>query len=227
MPAKPGKERSLLQRFLSVYDHDTWADAHCDWIDEREDGAVELVATRKSDGTTLAIEHTVIQPYPREKEDFARFNRAVMHDASDLSLVARSQLRCTLTDGRTVELQVRCHASDADRGQTVIRRYGPFDLPATVRTAVENKLPKLLATKADRHLLMLERDQWHVDHTAITSELKRLRGDFPNLVLLDEVWIAETHENGRIVLFDPVRQNGEYDPVFTFVGDELLSRHDR
>lgn len=98
MPAKSGKERPLLQRFLSVYDRDTWADAHCDWVDEREDGAVELVATRKSDGTTLAIEHTVIQPYPREKEDFARFNRAVMHDASDPSLVVRGTILFVTTD---------------------------------------------------------------------------------------------------------------------------------
>ena len=46
-----------------------------DWVDEHENGAVELIA-RKSDGTTLAIEHTLIQPYPLEKEDFARFDRA-------------------------------------------------------------------------------------------------------------------------------------------------------
>lgn len=69
MPATPGKERPLLERFLSVYENDTWADSRRDWVDEREDGAVELIATRKGDSATLAIEHTVIQPYPREKED--------------------------------------------------------------------------------------------------------------------------------------------------------------
>ena len=57
MPAKPGKEQPLLKRFISVYEKLTWAEADCDWVDEREDGAVELIA-RRSDGATLAIEHT-------------------------------------------------------------------------------------------------------------------------------------------------------------------------
>jgi hypothetical protein len=267
MPAKPGKERSLLERFISVYENDSWANADCDWIDERQDGAVELIATRKSDRTTLAIEHTVIQPYGREKEDFARFDRAFTPGAADGSLdvpgailyidlpagtlrpgddwntiadsvrecirakkqtlpEGYSRLQCPLTDGRTAELQVLRQSTPGDKGQTIIRRYGPFDLASTVRTALEKKLPKLLATKTNKHLLMLERDQWHVNHTAIRAELERFRGPFP-LLASAEIWIAETHENRRIVLFDPVLPGRAYDPVFTFVGDVLLSRHDR
>ena len=74
MPAKPGKEQLLLKRFISAYEEGTWAEADCDWVDEREDGAVELIAKRSKGSSiglstpilssTLAIEHTLIQPYP-------------------------------------------------------------------------------------------------------------------------------------------------------------------
>src|SRR4051812_36198886 len=85
MPAKLGKEQALLRRFISVYDRNAWRDAHLDWLDERLDGAVELLAT-KADGSTLAIEHTIIQPHPSEKEDFARFVRAFGNADSDSTL---------------------------------------------------------------------------------------------------------------------------------------------
>ena len=84
MPAKPGKEQLLLKRFISAYEERTWAEADCDWVDEREDGAVELIAKR-SNGSTLAIEHTLIQPYPHEKEDFTR-ERAFLSGGRDRSL---------------------------------------------------------------------------------------------------------------------------------------------
>lgn len=267
MPAKCGKERPLLERFISVYQNDTWAEADLDWVDEREDGAVELLATRGSDGATLAIEHTLIQPYPREKEDFARFQRVFLHSGRDVSLEipeavlyvnvpggtlqpgddwdavaeavydcirrskqtlpeGRSDLSCFIAGGKTIILQIRLQPIPGHDGQTIIRRYGPFDLSATIRTALGNKLPKLVATKADKRILMLERDQWHVDHTAIAAELECLRGDFPLLASVDEIWIAESHDNGHIILFDPVRPDLRYDPVYTFSGERLLSRRD-
>src|SRR5436190_19906602 len=86
MPAKPGKEHYLITRFLRAYEQGDWADAEFDWVDEHQDGAVELVARRPSDGVTLAIEHTVIQPRPEEKEDFAMFSRSFPADISDPSL---------------------------------------------------------------------------------------------------------------------------------------------
>lgn len=70
-----------------MYERDAWRAAELDWVDERIDGAVELVATRMSDGATLAIEHTVIQPNPNEKEDFAKFAKAFLPGESDPSLV--------------------------------------------------------------------------------------------------------------------------------------------
>ena len=73
---------------------------------------------------------------------------------------------------------------------------------------------------------MLERDQWHVDHAAIAAELECLRCDFPLLASVDEIWIAETHDNRHIVLFDLVRPNRRYAPVYTFAGERLLGRRD-
>ena len=78
------------------------------------------------------------------------------------------------------------------------------------------------ATEADKRILMLERDQWHVDHAAIAAELECLRDDFPKLALVDEIWIAETHHNRHLVFFDPVRPDRSYAPVSAFDGDERL-----
>ena len=134
-------------------------------------------------------------------------------------------MTCSIVGGKTITLQIRLVRSPGHDGQTIIRRYGPFDLASTVQTALENKLPELVATKADKRILILERDQWHVDHAAIGAELKRLRGDFSHLALI-EIWIAETHADGHFVLFDPVRADGSYDPMYTFAGEQLLSRRD-
>ena len=262
MPAKPGKEQPLLKRFISVYEKSTWAEAHCDWIDEREDGTVDLIATR-SNGATLAIEHTLIQPYPHEKEDFVRFDHAFLRGSRDRSLeipetvlyvnvpdgtlqlgndwgtiaeavldcIRRSKptlregcsdLDCSIVGDKTITLQIRLLRTPGHDGKTIIRRYGPFNLSSTIRTALDNKLPKLVATEADKRILMLERDQWYVDHAAIAAELDCLRGDFSKLASVDEIWIAETYDDRHIVLFDPVRPDRSYAPEFAFVGDAQL-----
>ncbi|HKW00003.1 MAG TPA: hypothetical protein VJN96_09260 [Vicinamibacterales bacterium] len=263
MPSTPGKERSLLRRFLTAYDHGDWDDPNPDWVDERMDGAVEVVARRKSDGATLAIEHTIIQPRPQEKEDFARFSRAfdldrrdpslerpesyiyvdvpfgALQKGEDWSILAHdvcecirrnkesipegwSQLPCATTVGKDITLRVRLvHDAGSKESRTLIRRYGSFDLASTVRTALSNKLPKLVATAASRRLLMFERDQWHVDHVSIATEIEEQRASFPQLSLVDEIWIAETHENQFYVLFEPLLPGRPYSPMYTFHGDVL------
>ncbi|MCC7155838.1 MAG: hypothetical protein IT161_14780 [Bryobacterales bacterium] len=72
------REDPFIKQFLSAYEHGTWADADVlkpDAID-RTNPAVDQIATRKRDGRTLAIEHTIIEPFVQEKEDFASFSRA-------------------------------------------------------------------------------------------------------------------------------------------------------
>ncbi len=69
----------------------------------REDGTVELLATRRSDGAALAIEHTVIQPYSREKEDFPRFNRAFLRGGRGPSLEISGAVLYVDVPGRTLQ----------------------------------------------------------------------------------------------------------------------------
>ena len=76
MPVKSEpRERPIIKMLLSACDNDAWRDAFLDWVEERQDGAVEVIA-RKEDGTTLALEHTLIQPFvgesltPRRSEGF-------------------------------------------------------------------------------------------------------------------------------------------------------------
>ncbi len=72
------REDHFIKLFLSAYENGSWADAELmkpDAID-RTNPAVDQVAKRRSDAKTLAIEHTIIEPFVREKADFAEFSKA-------------------------------------------------------------------------------------------------------------------------------------------------------
>ena len=76
MPVKgEPKERPIIRMLLSACDNAAWKDAHLDWVEEKQDGAVEVIATA-TDGRKLALEHTVIQPFVGEKFDSEIFIRA-------------------------------------------------------------------------------------------------------------------------------------------------------
>lgn len=87
MPTRSRRENTYIERFLSAFEDYSWANAKIDWLDERIDGAVEVLATRKSDAKTLAIEHTIIEPFVGDKEDFAFFENAFLGIEDDESLV--------------------------------------------------------------------------------------------------------------------------------------------
>lgn len=65
-------EDKLLELFLDVYGDRGWAGSlsHVEYPERVKDGAVELIATQLATGLTLAIEHTVIEPFIGEKKDF-------------------------------------------------------------------------------------------------------------------------------------------------------------
>ncbi len=73
MPTKPRREDVFIEVFLSAYEDLSWADCDKDRVDRHTDGGVEMLATRKSDSTTLAIEHTVAEPFAGEIEDYRVF----------------------------------------------------------------------------------------------------------------------------------------------------------
>jgi hypothetical protein len=79
------REYELIQTFLSAYEDNSWANCTCDWLDKRKDGQPECLAQRP-DGKTLVIEHTLIQPFLEDKEDFARSERFQRIEA-DKSLI--------------------------------------------------------------------------------------------------------------------------------------------
>jgi hypothetical protein len=66
------REDVLVEQFLSVYDNRSWALplSEPDSPEKRMDSAVEMIATRRSDGLKIAIEHTLIEPFVGEKTDF-------------------------------------------------------------------------------------------------------------------------------------------------------------
>jgi len=76
MPVKSSpRERPIIEMLLSAHENDTWKGASLDWVEEKQDGAVEVIATR-ADGTSLALEHTLIQPFVGEKFDSEAFMKA-------------------------------------------------------------------------------------------------------------------------------------------------------
>jgi hypothetical protein len=82
------RDDCFIKLFLLAYERGSWADATLvkpDSID-RKSPAVDQIATRKSDGKTLAIEHTIIEPFVRDKEDFAFFQSAFLGIEKDQSL---------------------------------------------------------------------------------------------------------------------------------------------
>jgi hypothetical protein len=83
---QPKRDRILIDLFLSAYENDSWADSRRDYLEERMDGAVEVLATR-ADGATLAIEHTLIEPFIGDTEDLVRFQRSFLAIEQDKSLV--------------------------------------------------------------------------------------------------------------------------------------------
>ena len=86
MPTESRREHTLIELFLSSYENNSWAHCKRDWLEKKEDGTIEILATGL-DGRTLAIEHTLIQPFVGDKEDFAHFRRSFLRIEEDQSLV--------------------------------------------------------------------------------------------------------------------------------------------
>jgi hypothetical protein len=87
MPVKTEpRERPIIKMLLSACGDGAWEDASLDWVEEKQDGAVEVVATRPDDAK-LALEHTLIQPFVGEKFDSEMFMKAFGRIENNSSLV--------------------------------------------------------------------------------------------------------------------------------------------
>lgn len=239
MPAKPGRDEQVFIRlFVSAYENFAWVGSEIVPLDEQEDGAIEALVKR-ADGQTMAIEHTLIEPFVGDKRDFAMFEQAFLKIEDDKSLAVpdtgitvyvpvgildglktaqRSLIvesihswvatnRLNLREGKH-RYQCDIHGSSAitltvDRVKLGLRRSNPGsvlirrqqvvnDLDQVIEKALRKKLPKLIDTKADRHVLLLERDQFTFFPDLIFSEIERQRSNFPLLEQVDEIWHLET-----------------------------------
>jgi folylpolyglutamate synthase/dihydropteroate synthase len=54
------KERPIIQMLLSACDDGAWQQAHLDWVEEKQDGAVEVIATR-ADNPRAAAPHEIAE----------------------------------------------------------------------------------------------------------------------------------------------------------------------
>ena len=265
-------EDRLIELFLTVYEERSWAgDLSRRELPERvKDGAVELVATQVATGRTLAIEHTIIEPFVGEKSDFHRhfrdFERRVKNDpllkepgvalyvdAPVNVLPHRTKWALILDDvcawlrkekasfgtekvvrncpsahhpNGTIALQVRRQPLErTQEALVIVQRYGELRVRESVRKALKNKLPKLVAIDVDRRILMLERDQGFVYPEAIYDDVDALRREFGGLAAVHEVWIADTATFGSTKDYVEFlhRVNGKHVESFTFYRGTLES----
>ena len=110
------REDILIEQFLSAYENGSWAPplSERDSPEKYMDGGVEMIATRKSDGFKIAIEHTLIEPFVGEKTDFYSH-----YEKLALALKADSTLLVAGT-----ALPRRCGDGDATRASADRVRRG-------------------------------------------------------------------------------------------------------
>lgn len=267
MPTKPGKREQLfVELFVSAYENGVWANAQIQRLDEQSDGAVEALITN-ANGSTMAIEHTLIEPFVGDKRDYSAFEQAFLRIESDKSLIVpnnvimiyipvgilngrkpaerniivesvhswirnnRQQLRegvhphqCDVPGMSPVTLTVRRHMHRyPSPGSLLIRRQQiENNLDKVIEKALQRKLPKLVKTEADRHVLLLERDQFTFHPELMFAELERQRPRFPMLRQVDEIWHVETIFFEQGYVYFEQRKGIEIGASFMFEGKVLM-----
>ncbi|MCY3756936.1 MAG: hypothetical protein OXG96_04370 [Acidobacteria bacterium] len=72
MPSRGRREDAIIKLFVSAYEDFAWKNSCICWLDRAIDGAVDAFITR-SDGKTIAIEHTLIQPFEDDRAELEGF----------------------------------------------------------------------------------------------------------------------------------------------------------
>jgi len=190
MPTKSRRENRIIQIFLSAYESASWADAKVEWLDEKQDGAIELLTTRTSDGKTLALEHTIVEPFVGDKDDFARFGPSFLSIENDASLVVPDRIIYvyvpvgTLQKGlkwdavvRNVHEWLKAHIPELPEGSSKHRctitqaAAQSFDITLTLR---------VLSSPGANGKLLVRRQQMGNDLGSVID--KALKNKLPKLV---------------------------------------------
>jgi hypothetical protein len=110
----------------------------------------------------------------------------------------------------------------------IARQQISTDLNKVVEKMLRNKLPKLLKTEADRRILMLEREHMNLLPEQIISEIEKLRTTFPDLQLVDEIWMAETmfYVSQSVIYFFRYDAQAKATAGIGFWRDELIVNWD-
>jgi hypothetical protein len=240
MPVKAEpKERPIIRMLLSACDNGAWQSADLDWVEEKQDGAVEVISTR-ADGIRLALEHTLIQPFVGEKFDSEVFMRAFGRIEKNVALTVPERLLDVIilvsaipkgydwdeVGQDLLNWLLANHAVAPREGEASYSvpvaantRNGPLALPVTLRTmhlpgmagscliardkmpgtleaivekALRTKIPKLVATAAEKRSLLLERGQIALGDSQIYAQIVKIAPSFPDLARIDEIWMANT-----------------------------------
>lgn len=104
MPTRPRLENQIIRLFVSAYENDSWKYARLVFPDELKDGEIDGFAER-ADGATLAIEHTVIEPFVGDIADQTEFLPMFSLLENDASLLVPDIWICLFVPVGTLHLQ--------------------------------------------------------------------------------------------------------------------------
>ena len=231
------RDQRIVEHFLVSYNFFHKASFRViAWPDQinRDTEAVEAVAADK-DGITMALEHTLIEPFEGERADTDRFmkvflqlegNRELIRLGYNVDLAVKVGVIPTgvkwqdigntvrrhlaariplLSEGWAVEivpgvgfpLEVSVGISPHDSGEAdhvwISRKLPEDSLEVVVRRALSRKVGKLVAQQANKRLLLLEKADIARGLTDIRAALDHLSSDFPQLKIIDEIWLVITH----------------------------------
>jgi len=227
----------LVKLFLSDY-KDTNRNSYC--LKERPESiernakAVEAVAIDE-EGHSLAIEHTMVEPFEGKKADDVPFLTVFEHLEFDKSLRVPNRLIDVQCPARSIpkgidwkdagqkvlgwfehareefpadgqswhtipdvgfELRVNVETMDipGSDGVVVVSRILPDGKPFAdvLRRALDNKVPKLVQTPADRHILLLEDEGAAIGFHRLIEGIDSRVEELPELKKVDEVWVVKT-----------------------------------
>jgi hypothetical protein len=119
------------------------------------------------------------------------------------------------------------HGPAAGSGVLHVRRQQvENNLGEVIDRALRKKLPKLVNTVADKHILLLERQHMNLYPESMLDEIEKRRPSFPDLAHVDEIWILETvfygtAFGGTYFRFE-IYENGNLVQSFDFNGGNLI-----